>query len=598
MSDPISLPPSPFDDSSDPNRTDLLFADGASPDAAAPDDVAPSLPPAFVGRYAVAREIARGGMGAILAARDPDLARDVAIKLLLEVHVGKAGYRERFVEEARITGSLQHPGIVPVYEIGELPDGRPFFVMRVIGGETLDAQLAARGHPAENLPHFLQVFERVCQTLAYAHSRGVLHRDLKPLNVMIAPFGVVKVMDWGVALEVRRAEREARNESQKTTDPLIGDTAFGSVIGTPAYMAPEQAQGDNARVDERTDVFGLGGILCAILTGQPPYTGTRTRKVYARAARADLAEAFARLAAAPAARELVALAKWCLAPHKDARPRDAGEVAAALTAYIESDLRRAERDLVRFFELSPDLFCIAGLDGYFRRVNKNFTRVLGYTPEELISRPFVEFVHPDDRAQTIAETEKMARGLPVVQFRNRYRDVRGTYRWFEWEAKPIPAEGVIFAVARDITDRKQAEVALQRSEARTRQLLDQASDACVCMDAEGRITEWNRKAESLLGWPREEVLLRPLAETIVPPEYRDAHRQGLARFLATGEGSVLGRPLELQVLVKGGRIIPVEITIAVLDWEESYIFTAAIRDITERVELERRLKNRGDENAG
>ncbi len=432
-----------------------MLAPGASSDAAASDDTAigPALPPDFVGRYAVDREIARGGMGAILAARDPDLARDVAIKLLLESHVSKSGYRERFVEEARITGMLQHPGVAAVYELGELPDGRPFFAMELVDGETLDAQLTARKHPADDLPRFLQVFDRVCQTLAYAHSRGVLHRDLKPLNVMVAPFGVVKVMDWGVALDVRNAERGTRSERPKASDPPIGDTAYGSVIGTPAYMAPEQAQGDNARIDERTDVFGLGGIMCAILTGEPPYSGTRTRKVYARAARADLAEAFARLNGSPAARDLVALAKWCLSPHPANRPRDAREVANALTAYFESDLRRAERDLVRFFELSPDLFCIAGQDGYFRRVNQNFTRVLGYTPDELISRPFIEFVHPDDRAQTIAETAKLARGLPVVQFRNRYRDVRGGYRWFEWEAKPIPEERLIFAVARDITER-------------------------------------------------------------------------------------------------------------------------------------------------
>jgi serine/threonine-protein kinase len=388
-------------------------------------------------------------MGAILAAQDPDMGRDVAVKVLLANHRDKAGYRKRFVEEARITGALQHPGIVAVYEFGELPDGRPFFSMQLIEGETLEAQLAARPSPADNLPHFLAVFERVCQTLAYAHARGVIHRDLKPLNVMVAPFGVVKVMDWGVAV------RAGGNPGP----PAAADEPAGppDVIGTPAYMSPEQAQGDNSRIDERTDAFGLGGILCAILTGQAPYPGDRTRKVYARAARADLADAFGRLDAAPVARELVALAKRCLTPHRDDRPRTAREVAAALTAYIESDLRRAERDLVRFFELSPDLFCIAGLDGYFRRVNENFTRVLGYTPAELVARPYLDFVHPADRAGTSAATAALSRGQPVVQFRNRYRDTRGVYRWFEWEAKPIPHEGVVFAVARDVTERVERE---------------------------------------------------------------------------------------------------------------------------------------------
>jgi serine/threonine-protein kinase len=435
----------------------------------------PLTPLTVIGRYQVEREIAHGGMGAILGARDPEMGRAVAIKVLLANHLGKPGYRERFVEEVRITGALQHPGIVPVYELGELPDGRPFFAMQLIEGQTLDAQLAARASPAENLLHFLSIFERVCQTLAYAHARGVIHRDLKPLNVMIAPFGVVKVMDWGVA-SLKGEERKVpgkeggtrKKEEQKTGDPssftLHPAPSSEDVIGTPAYMSPEQAQGDNSRIDERTDVFGLGGIMCAILTGKAPYPGERTRKVYARAARADLADAFGRLEAAPAARELIALAKRCLAPHQDARPRNAQEVASALTAYIESDLRKAERDLVRFFELSPDLFCIAGLDGYFRRVNENFTRVLGYTPTELISRPFIEFVHPNDRANTAAETEKLSRGLPVVQFRNRYRDNRGGYRWFEWEAKSIPQEGIIFAVARDITEQMERECRLKEDE--------------------------------------------------------------------------------------------------------------------------------------
>ena len=475
MSDTPTVPPSFSGCASDPEGTDLHFsvpsasdvtaaADATIPPAGVPVAAAPPLP-ATVGRYTVNREIAHGGMGAILAARDPVLGRDVAIKVLLANRLGKPGYRERFAEEARITASLQHPGVVAVYDVGELPDGRPFFAMQLLDGATLDAQLAARKNPTANLPHFLAAFERVCQTIAYAHSRGVIHRDLKPLNVMAAPFGVVKVMDWGVACakgEGRGAKDEKKADRRSVSSLPRPSSLPAEVIGTPAYMSPEQAQGDNGRIDERTDVFGLGGILCAILTGQPPYPGTRTRKVYARAARADLADASARLDASPAARELVALAKRCLAPHRDARPRDAQEVAAALTAYFESDLRRAERDLVRFFELSPDLFCIAGMDGYFRRVNGNFTRVLGYTPAELTGRPFIEFVHPEDRASTVVETEKLARGLPVVQFRNRYRDNGGGYRWFEWEAKSIPEEGVIFAVARDITARMELEGKLKK----------------------------------------------------------------------------------------------------------------------------------------
>jgi serine/threonine-protein kinase len=430
-------------ESHDPNRTDE-HSSAVIPGEAPAEGARGAAPiPATFGRYAVVREVARGGMGIVLAARDALLGREVAVKVLLDRHAGKPRYHARLVDEARITGALHHPGVIPVHEMGELPDGRPYFVMRYVEGETLEAQLAPRAHPAENLPHFLRTFERVCQTVAYAHSKGVAHLDLKPLNVMVAPFGVVKVTDRGVAKRLGAP-----------TVPLDPECANGEgVIGTPAYMAPEQAQGNAALTDERTDVFGLGGILCAILTGQPPYPGEKTKKVYARASRADLADAFARLNGLHAARELVALAKRCLSPHRDARPRSAAEVVAALSSYFESDLRRAESELVRFFELSPDLFCVAGLDGFFRHVNANFARVLGYTAHELLAKPFVEFVHPDDRAATNAAAEQLARGQPLVQFRNRYRAADGAYHVFEWSAQSLPGEDVIFAGARVVTGR-------------------------------------------------------------------------------------------------------------------------------------------------
>src|SRR5262249_35337964 len=145
------------------------------------------------------------GMGAILKGRDTDLGRDIAIKVLLETHRGRPELVQRFVEEAQIAGQLQHPGIVPVYELGQFPDRRPFFTMKLIKGRTLAALLAERGSPGADTPspsermRWLKVFEQVCQTVAYAHAHGVLHRDLKPANVMVGNFGEVQVMDWGLA---------------------------------------------------------------------------------------------------------------------------------------------------------------------------------------------------------------------------------------------------------------------------------------------------------------------------------------------------------------------------------------------------------------
>ncbi|MCE9529592.1 MAG: protein kinase [Planctomycetes bacterium] len=420
-------------------------------------------------RYQIREEIARGGVGIIYKAIDKSLDREIAFKVLLELHQNKPEVRRRFQDEASISGRLQHPGIVPVYEFGLLSDARPFIVMGLVQGQTLEKLLAERTQPEKDLSKFLKIFERVCQTVAYAHSEGIIHRDLKPANIMVSPFGVVNVMDWGVAKilngiapsedDVPWSIREPSNielRSQATDDAPAGNmrgTQLGSVMGTLAYMAPEQARGEIDRLDRRSDVFGLGAILCEILTGQPPYTAPNSAIAHKKAASADLEDAYSRLARCGGERELIELAKRCLAAQSSERYADAGELAFSLTSYLESQIRQAEHDLVRFFELSMDLFCIASFDGYFHRINSNFSRALGHPEREFLTRPFFDFVHPEDHQATRDEMAKLAQGLPVVQFRNRYRNAQGDYHWFEWTAKAIPEENVIFAVARDISHR-------------------------------------------------------------------------------------------------------------------------------------------------
>ena len=161
-----------------------------------PELPAPSARPA---RVQLLGEIARGAMGAVLKGCDPDLGRDLAVKVLLEEHRHRPDLIRRFVEEAQIGGQLQHPGIVPVYELGVFGDARPYFTMKLVKGQTLAGLLAARTAPSSELPRFLETFLRVAQTVAYAHARGVVHRDLKPSNIMVGSFGEVQVMDWGLA---------------------------------------------------------------------------------------------------------------------------------------------------------------------------------------------------------------------------------------------------------------------------------------------------------------------------------------------------------------------------------------------------------------
>lgn len=416
----------------------------------------------LLGKFRLENEIARGGMGIILKSRDTELDREVAVKVLRKVHLEKKQFHQQFQNEVRITGRLQHPGIIPIYETGVVGDGRPFFVMKLIKGQTLAALLNNRTSVDQDLPRLLKIFEHVCQTLSYTHSRGIIHLDIKPTNIMVGTFGEVHLMDWGLA----RSSTELCNISEETDlDPscsilnaaerlasrnLQSNVPDGTIWGTPAYMSPEQARGHCT--DVRSDVFGLGGILCEILTGSPPHSGESLIAVCFRAAKGDLSHAFSRLADCQADGVLVRLATKCLSAEPDLRPADASLVAGELTLYLDSRLQRAETDLERFFDLSLDLFCIAGLDGYFRRVNSNFPRVLGYSEKALVSRPFMNFVHPEDRDETIAVMSMLLEGKPVVQFQNRYLASDGSWKRFEWTAKSIPKEGIIFAVARDVTD--------------------------------------------------------------------------------------------------------------------------------------------------
>jgi serine/threonine-protein kinase len=303
------------------------------------------------GRYVIRGEIGHGGMGAVLHGLDTTMDRDLAIKVLRAGLEADPEQVRRFYHEARVHGRLQHPGVVPIYEVGVLPEQGPYFTMKLVQGQTLAALLRGRADPRQDLPRFLQIFEQVCQTLAYAHSCGVLHRDLKPLNIMVGAFGEVQVMDWGLAKVLHVADAGPAQEAAPPAAPAgpaaAGDsdqTEAGAVLGTPAYMAPEQARGDVARVDERADVFGLGAILCEILTGRPPFAG-RDMDALLQAAFAELADARARLDASGADPELIRLAEECLAEERDARPRDAGAVAKAMTAYlagVQERLRGAE----------------------------------------------------------------------------------------------------------------------------------------------------------------------------------------------------------------------------------------------------------------
>ena len=232
-------------------------------------------------KYTFVGELARGGMGTVYLAQDPELSRQVAIKVLNTPDVTD-DVRRRMFREAQIIARLEHPGIVPVHDVGVLADGRVFYAMKLVRGRRLDEYTARE----DSLRDRLRKFQAVCDAVAFAHAQRVIHRDLKPQNIMIGSFGEVLVLDWGVAKilsESAAHSSEADTLKRKTAgaqtpiadyeslrDDSADDTTHGTIIGTLNYMSPEQARGEIKQLDERSDIYSLGAVLYFLLTNQSP----------------------------------------------------------------------------------------------------------------------------------------------------------------------------------------------------------------------------------------------------------------------------------------------------------------------------------------
>ncbi|WP_206036245.1 protein kinase domain-containing protein [Crateriforma spongiae] len=317
-------------------------------------------------RYRFIQRIGRGGNGDVWKVEDTVGQRTLALKLLRGPLENSSAATLRMNREALLTGRLQHPGIPPIYDHGVLEDGRPFFTMKLVGGETFADTLKNRSDSSDELSRCLGIFEQLAQTVAYAHAQGVIHRDLKPQNVMVGAFGEVQVMDWGMAkpsaestLETSTTQYDSdrphaslqstqsdddttRGANDESWDDLQQSlTADGDVLGTPAYMSPEQARGEIKTLDARSDVFALGAILFEILTRQRLHHGCSVIESLQRTTLGQFDAALTTLLNSDAHPELKTLCEKCLSTDPEMRPADAGIVSDAMTDHLTGVEKRA-----------------------------------------------------------------------------------------------------------------------------------------------------------------------------------------------------------------------------------------------------------------
>ena len=539
-----------------------------------------------------------GGIGQVWIAYDEVLGREVALKELKADKARSPQNLERFFREAQLTGQLEHPGIVPVYDYASNGEGgRCYYTMRFVKGRTLseavrayhDHRQAAGGKGVTGeLVRLLNVFVSICQTVAYAHSRNVIHRDLKGDNVILGDFGEVIVLDWGLAKRLESlSEPEVDAYAQQTLVPGADSpssdedapfapsaTMQGEKLGTPAYMAPEQALGHIDQIDKRTDVYGLAAILYEILTGEPPFLGKSIVEILHRVIHEPPERPADRVPGLPAELERICLRG--LSKEREERQQSAAELADQIQRWIteRAERKRTDQERERFFTLSLDLLAIVDARGVLAQTNPAWEKVLGWSNAELNGKRVQEILHPDEHERLTQNMERILAGDSLAAVERRCLCKDGSYRWIQWNASLIAGEAAIYIVGRDVTERKQTEQTFQ-------ELLESAPDGMVVVNEAGQIVLVNAQLERLFGFTREEMLGQPI-EILVPEEHRAEHPQYVARFMAAPEFRSMASGLKLFGRTRGGRVFPAEISLSPVRTEQGLLVSCAVRDVTRR----------------
>jgi serine/threonine-protein kinase len=380
----------------------------------------------------------------------------------------------------------------------------------------------------------------------------------------------VVVIDCGLAKQFGRAEVAAEQVDLDAVRPV--ETIAGQILGTPAYMAPEQAAGESEAVGPAADIYGLSAILYEILSGQPPFTGTSTIEVLMQV-RSETPVPPSELAPGlPAALEQICLKGLAKAPSD--RHASAEQLAGAVRAWV-SDLaerRQAEEERERFFALSLDLLAIVDAGGRLVQVGPAWTSLLGYERDALLGRPFLEPIHRDDCDAVKQQLDAAQAGRKPAAFEARALHADGSMRWISWNVTPIERERALYLVGRDITD-------LKRSQQLFQGIMQSAPDALVLVNQEGRITMANRQLESMFGYAQEELLGQAI-EVLIPHRFREQHPSYVAKFFASSSFRPMGAGLSLRGLRKDGTEFAAEISLSAIALESTNLVAAAVRDVS------------------
>ena len=556
------------------------------------------------GRWELLRLMATGGSGEVWVARDITLGRNVVVKSLRDETAGNPSVRRRFLREAKVTARLNHPGTVFVLDLVE--DGKDsYYVMSLIEGRTLTEtirdhhlkQIEAHANPHDmeclqglsvSLNRLMTSLVSVTQVIAFAHLRGVLHRDLKSENIVMGDFGQVTVIDWGLAMNLMDPKPEsdgptdsslqnsggsnpfetvsdayeshplapfeslssrtadtvyegdsdndvtdstegscAGSTKDSSTDPFSerltidaddrpfvtlskSHTRAGARLGTPSFMSPEQARGDNSAIDQRTDVYGLGAIMYEMLTGSPPFVGDDVEQV--------LADVIEKQPVAPSdlvptlPLELERICLRAISKNPDARQQSPTELATEIEAWLSFEGERqntleARRQL---FESTTDLMLIHNYAPEAVWANSAWES-LGWCPENLIGKTSTDLIHPDDIGPKDSIIGPMREGRSLSGLKLRMRDSVGVYHWYDWTFSPVPNEELVYAVGRNVNEY------MQRTRREQEALLDVTPDAIIVLNRDRTIRYCNRSARSLFGYELDDIRNEPI--TKVMPEF-------------------------------------------------------------------------------